>query len=249
MHSRSSAHRPTLSSVEQWILVWESAGLDLLWSSHEKLYSSRMELELLEFRLVMEGTSISSEQNYLIRPSLQPSTMNLRIWIDFYIDRLTDFLLFFRPAATHLIINGYLTMAVWLVQCSPIQLRYSDPIGGSDASRSSMFPFPFTRRFHSRNHFSDFCCSPVNQFGSNDPNLCRLYYRLHPPSTCSGYRPIALRTSNTSLSISFFINVGSRIESGWSPHLYCWWWKIHVQCPRYFRISSNNWKGQGRGEQ
>jgi len=44
--------------------------------------------------------------------------------------------------------------------------------------------YPWQRRIL----FYDQCCSPVSTNGVLDWNTCQLYYRIHPPSTCTGYR-------------------------------------------------------------
>jgi hypothetical protein len=41
-------------------------------------------------------------------------------------------------------------------------------------------------------HFSDQCCSPSYSNGVPNWYTCRLYYQLHPPSSCSGYRAPAI---------------------------------------------------------
>ncbi|CAF4579536.1 unnamed protein product, partial [Rotaria sp. Silwood2] len=42
--------------------------------------------------------------------------------------------------------------------------------------------------------FSDQCCSPSYVTGRPDLELCHLYFQLHPPSSCSGYRPPSIVT-------------------------------------------------------
>lgn len=52
--------------------------------------------------------------------------------------------------------------------------------------------------------FSDACCSP-NFYGYPDWNNCRLYYELHPASTCVGYQPPRIGRKNND-SFGFYSN-------------------------------------------
>ncbi|CAF4415936.1 unnamed protein product, partial [Rotaria sp. Silwood2] len=42
--------------------------------------------------------------------------------------------------------------------------------------------------------FRDQCCSPTDTGRTANWNICRLYYQLHPPSTCTGYQPPTMVT-------------------------------------------------------
>ncbi|CAF4083623.1 unnamed protein product, partial [Rotaria sp. Silwood1] len=42
--------------------------------------------------------------------------------------------------------------------------------------------------------FSDQCCSPSYITGRPDWGTCHFYFQLHPPSSCTGYRPPAIVT-------------------------------------------------------
>ncbi|CAF3404455.1 unnamed protein product [Rotaria sp. Silwood1] len=42
--------------------------------------------------------------------------------------------------------------------------------------------------------FHDQCCSSTNFGGTANWNICRLYYQIHPPSSCTGYQPPTMVT-------------------------------------------------------
>ncbi|CAF4630279.1 unnamed protein product [Rotaria sp. Silwood2] len=54
--------------------------------------------------------------------------------------------------------------------------------------------FSETQYENGQDDFSDQCCSPSHITGRPDWELCYLYYQLHPPSSCTGYRPLAIVT-------------------------------------------------------
>ncbi|CAF4391697.1 unnamed protein product, partial [Adineta steineri] len=59
-------------------------------------------------------------------------------------------------------------------------------LAGSVLSDSSIL---FQRHSSQRRiQFYDQCCSPSNINGIPNWDTCRLYYQLHPPSSCTGYR-------------------------------------------------------------
>ncbi|CAF1151504.1 unnamed protein product [Rotaria sp. Silwood1] len=51
-------------------------------------------------------------------------------------------------------------------------------------------PYPWQRRIP----FYDQCCSPSYITGRPDWGTCHFYFQLHPPSSCTGYRPPAIVT-------------------------------------------------------